>query len=173
VTSDERGPVLVRYEVSADSQRALATLRAVCALLALAGSAAMLLGKLSVTLFLTALLAVLLSVAWLAQARRLRRAARETKRPALVAHRDGLLLEESTRNEWLPWSDLARIEVDEERLDIVVTKRDTTVVRIEPRYQGVDLYELVHTLNQVLASDVRSRAEEPPVSTHSPGVNVD
>ncbi|MDB4991268.1 MAG: hypothetical protein JWN04_6446 [Myxococcaceae bacterium] len=145
----ERGAEVARFEVSSSDQRALAYLRGICAVLALVGALSMLLGKLPVALFMVALLALLLSVAWLAQARRLVRAARDEKRPALVAHTHGLLIEDAARNDWLPWTDVARIEVDEERLDIVVTKRDAQTLRIEPRYEGVDLYELVRTLNRV------------------------
>ncbi|MDB4973212.1 MAG: hypothetical protein JWN48_1553 [Myxococcaceae bacterium] len=148
----ERGEVLARFEVSSSDQRGLAYLRGICALLALVGAGLMLLGKLPVPLFMVALLAVLLSVAWLAQARRLSRAARDPKRPALIAHAGGLALEEAGRNDWLSWSDVVRIEVDEERLDIVITKRDAATLRIEPRYQGVDLYDLVRTLDGIWRS---------------------
>ena len=151
----EHGAIVARFEVSAGDQRALAYLRGICALLALAGAGAMLLGRLSVTLFMVALLAVLLSLAWLAQARRLSLAARAKVRPALTAHTNGLLLEEPNRNEWLAWTDVTRIEVDEERLDVLVTRRDETTLRIEPRYRGVDLYQLVHTLSEAWRSAVK------------------
>ena len=156
-SASERGPVLARFEVSMSDQRALAYLRGICALLALAGAIAMLLGKLPVPLFMVALLAVLLSVAWLAQARRLGRAARDPRRPALTAHAHGLLLEDpgskaASRNEWLLWSDVARIEVDEERLELLLTRHDGSTLRIEPRYQGVDIHELVRTLTQAWGS---------------------
>jgi len=145
----ERGQVVARYEVRAGDQRALAYLRAFCAVLALCGAIAMLLGALPLPLFMVAVLAVLLSVAWLAQSRRLAKAARATSRPSLTAYTHGLWIEEATGNEWLPWSDVMQIEVDEERLDVVITKREGARRRIEPRYGGVDLYELVHTLTQV------------------------
>jgi hypothetical protein len=145
----ERGEVLARYEVSSSDQRALAYLRGICAVLALLGAGVMLLGKLPLPLFLVALLAVLISVAWLAQARRLVRAARVAERPALVAHARGLLLDEAGRNEWLAWADVVQIEVDEERLELVLTRRVGEPLRIEPRYQGVDLYQLVRTLTEV------------------------
>lgn len=166
----ERGPILARFEVSAGDQRALAYLRGICALLALGGAFAMLLGRLSVTLFMVALLAVLLALVWLAQARRLARAARSAIRPALTAHAHGMLVEEPSRNEWLAWADVVQIEVDEERLDIVVTRRDKTTLRIEPRYQGVDLYRLVHTLTQAWQSAPEARV----LAAHSdPGASED
>ena len=148
----EHGPILARFEVSAGDQRALAYLRGICGLLALGGAGAMLLGRLSVTLFMVALLAVLLSLAWLAQARRLSQAARAAVRPALTVHTLGLRLEEPNRNEWLAWTDVTRIEVDEERLDVIVTRRDETTLRLEPRYQGVDLHQLVRTLTEAWQS---------------------
>src|SRR6201999_371514 len=126
-----------------------AYLRGVCAVLAFGGALLMLLGKLPLPVFMIALLGALISVVWLAQSVRFARAARSTERPALTVHSDGLLIEEAGRNEWLSWSDVVRIEVDEERLDVLITKHDGSTRRLEPRYPGVDLYELVRTLTRV------------------------
>ena len=148
----ERGPELARFEASPSDQRALAYLRAVCAVLAGVGAVVVLLGRVSVPVFLIALLGLLISLAWLGQARRLRRAAAHSVPTALVVYRAGFLLMDARRNDWLAFSDVERFEVDEERVDVLVTKRDASTLRIEPQYTGVDIYELVHTLDNARAS---------------------
>jgi hypothetical protein len=147
-----RGPELARFEGSATDQRALAYLRATCAVLASAGSVLVLLGDVPIPVFLIALLGLLISLAWLGQARRSFRAAAASERPRLVVYASGFLSLDVGRNDWVPFSDVERIEVDEERVDILVTKRDAAALRIEPRYTGVDIYELVHTLDKARAS---------------------
>jgi uncharacterized iron-regulated membrane protein len=146
------GPELARFEASPSDQRALAHLRTACAILAALGAITMMLGTMSVPVLMIALLGLLISVAWLAQARRLRRSAAAPEPGSLTVYGAGYALREHDRNDWVAWSDVEKIEVDEERLDIVVTKRDACRVRIEPRYAGVDLYELVHTLDNARAS---------------------
>ena len=63
--NDERGRRLIRYEVSEREQRTLARVRTVSALLAFAGAATMLLGRLPVPVFLLALLGLSVSLLWL------------------------------------------------------------------------------------------------------------
>lgn len=146
------GPELARFEASPSDLRALAHLRTLCALLAGVGALVVLLGKVSVPVFLIALLGLLISLAWLAQARRLRRTAAHGVPAALVVYQSGFLLTDDRRNDWLAFSDVKSFEVDEERVDVLVTKRDASTLRIEPRYTGVDIYELVHTLDNARAS---------------------
>jgi len=158
----EHGPELARFEVSQRDQRALAYVRTGAALLAILGAGVMFLGTMTVPVFLIALLGLLISVAWLRQAGRLRRSAAAPVPGSLTVYRDGYAVREHDRNEFVGWSDVEKIDVDEERLDIVVTKRDASTLRIEPRYAGVDLYELVHTLDNARAS--AQSAEEHAVS---------
>jgi len=148
----DRGPVVARFEESASDLRALSRVRTVAALLALLGACAMLLGKLPLPLFLVAVLAILLSAAWLAQARRVRKRAALPAPAALVVYAEGMLLAESERETFVPFREVARIEVDEERLDIVLTRHDGSLLRVEPRYAGVDIHELVRTLDEARRS---------------------
>jgi hypothetical protein len=157
----EHGHELARFEGSPGDQRALAYLRATCAVLASAGSVAVLLGDVPIPVFLIALLGLLISLAWLGQARRSWRAAAATERPRLVVYATGFSLSDANGNDWVAFSDVNQIEVDEERVDIRVTKRDASTLRIEPRYTGVDIYQLVHTLDKARAS-AQSAAEPGP-----------
>jgi hypothetical protein len=153
---NDRGPLRVRFEVDASEQRTLSRVRGVSALLAFAGAATLLLGELPLPVFLLALLGLAISVAWLRQARKASRAARDTHRDALQVHEQGLFLDESQRTAWVPWREIEDIVVDEERLDVVVIRRGTPPLRIEPRFPGVDIYELMRTLN-----DARQAAGHP------------
>jgi hypothetical protein len=154
-----RGRELARYEASPSDQRALAYLRATCAVLASFGAVAVLLGDVPIPVFLVALLGLLISLAWLGQARRSWRAAAASERPQLVVYETGFSVSDTGRNDWLAFSDVKQFEVDEERVDILVTKRDASTLRVEPRYTGVDIYQLVHTLDKARAS-AQSAAEQ-------------
>jgi len=156
VTDPAHGPLLVRFEVSASEQRALSRVRMTSAVVAFLGACTMLLGKLPVPVFLLALLGLTLSVAWFAQARRMSRAARAAHRDALAVHAAGLHIDEAGRNLWCSWADVSEVSIDEERLDVVLSLRDAPPLRIEPRYPGVDIHELVRTLD-----DARRKAEHP------------
>lgn len=152
----DRGPLRVRFEVDAGEQRTLSRVRGVSALLAFAGAATLLLGELPLPVFLLAVLGLAVSLAWLRQSRKASRAARDAHRDALQVHEGGLFLDESQRTAWVPWREIEDIVVDEERLDVVVIRRGTPPLRIEPRFPGVDIYELMRTLN-----DARQAAEHP------------
>ena len=162
--NEERGRLLIRYEVSEREQRTLARVRTVSALLAFAGAVTMLFGRLPVPVFLLALLGLSVSLLWLRQAQKARRAAGRAHREALQVHQDGLFLDEAERTAWVPWSAVEDIVVDEERLDVVVIRRGTPALRIEPRFPGVELYELVRTLNNARLAATGSTDTEPPNS---------
>ena len=163
--NEERGRLLIRYEVSEREQRALARVRTVSALLAFGGAATMLLGRLPVPVFLLALLGLSVSLLWLRQAQKAKRAVGGTHRDALWVHEAGLLIDEAGRTAWVPWREVEDIVVDEERLDVMVIRRGTSTLRIEPRFPGVELYELVRTLNNArlaaAGSERRTDAEPP------------
>ncbi len=142
----ERGALLVRFQVDPREQRLLARVRAIAALLAAPAALAMLLGELPWPVFLVAVLALLLSLAWLGQARRLWRASKREP-DALFVHAGGIELREAGQSTWLAWAEVERVEVDEERLEVVITRHVAPALRIEPRYPGVDIYELVRTLD--------------------------
>jgi hypothetical protein len=127
--------------------------------LASLGAVAVLFGDVPIPVFLIALLGLLISLAWLGQARRSWRAAANPERPRLVVYEAGFALSEPGRNDWVAFSDVKQLEVDEERVDILVTKQDASTLRVEPRYTGVDIYQLVHTLDQARVAAQRAEVE--------------
>lgn len=148
----ELGPLLQRFEVSRADQRSLAFVRGGAALVCVLCASWLLLSRVSVPVFLIGLLGLLVSLAWLAQARRAARTAATPEAHHLSIHRDGLLVAEQDRLTRLRFADVADIAVDEERLDIAVKLRDGRCVRIEPRYPGVEIHELMRRLREAKAA---------------------
>jgi hypothetical protein len=151
--SSERGPELARFQASAQDQRTLAALRGCTGVLALLGSLALLLGRLPIPAFLVALLGLAMSVAWLRQSRKLWRRARTAKLATLVVHRAGVAVDDT----FIPFDQVTAFEVDEERLDVKVCLASGDTLRIEPQYQGVDIYALVRTLQDALGASQRTK----------------
>jgi len=146
--------VLARFATDPRDQRDLARVRMASALLASVAAIATFFGKLPIPAFLVALLGLVISMVWLRQARRAAASARRSAPEALVVHALGFALDEGERTHWVPWRNVLNVEVDEERLDIVVQQSDADPLRIEPRYPGVEIHELVRTLE-----DARHRAQ--------------
>jgi hypothetical protein len=152
VNDPELGPLLSRLEVSRADQRSLALVRGGAALLCALCASALLLARVSVPVFLTGLLGLVMSLAWLAQARRAARTARAPEAHHLSIHRAGLVVAEQGQLTRLRFADVADIAVDEERLDIAVRMRDGRCIRIEPRYPGVEIHELMRRLREAKAA---------------------
>lgn len=77
------------------------------------------------------------------------RGLRRAKRPGdwfLEARPGGLTLAERGNRLEIPWSDIERIEVDEDRLVVSVHRHTGDPVALTPRYRGVGLHELGEAL---------------------------
>ena len=142
----ELGPLRVRFSVTADDQRSVARVRLVSAGVSGLGSLLLLLADVPIPVFMAAVLGVLMSAVWLGQARQAQRVANNVERYHLTIHRDGFLLNEGDQPGCVLFADVREIALDEERLDIVVTRVSAEPLRIEPRYPGVEIHALVHTL---------------------------
>jgi hypothetical protein len=145
-SAEARGQFLRRFEASASAELSLARLRLVTATVALMASVAVLLSKVPVTIFLVALVGVLISLAWIRQGLQARKRALRPSQFFLELCARGLLIGEGARVQWLPWGEVCDIAVDEERLDIVLKVRVGGPVRVEPRYPGIAIHDLMATL---------------------------
>jgi hypothetical protein len=145
-TAPDLGPLSVRFAVTADDQRSVARVRLVSAGVSGAGAVLLLLADVPIAVFLAALLALLMSLVWFGQGRTAGRLARNVERYHLSIYRDGFLLSEGNQLHCVRFADVREISVDEERLDIVVTRAANEPLRVEPRYPGVEIHALVHTL---------------------------
>jgi hypothetical protein len=154
-TSDEadRGPLLVRFSAERGAEMAHARLRMVSAAVSALASICVLLGKVPVVVFLVALLGLILSLAWFAQARKSARRARDPGATYLALHARGLLWSQPPRAPiWVAWDEVSELEVDEERLDVRVSRKAAPPLHIEPCYPGVEIHELVHRLRNAWLS---------------------
>ena len=147
VDDAERGRVLASFRTDPQHELAYARMRTITAVVGGLAASAMLLGELPLPALLIALLGLAIAVLWLRQARRAARSARRGRVETLTVHEHGFALEHGERTHWVPWSNVEGIEVDEDRLDIAVQQSGSAPLRIEPRYPGVDIHELVRTLN--------------------------
>ena len=144
--SEGRGALQRRFEASSSAELSLARLRLVTALVALMASLAVLLSKVPVPVFLVALVGTLVSVAWIRLGLVARKRATRPSAYFLELYASGLAIGDGPRVQWLPWSEVCDIDVDEERLDIVVCVRGREPVRLEPRYPGIAIHDLMATL---------------------------
>ena len=144
----ELGPLRQRFEVGQADQRSLALVRGGAALLAALGSIALLLADVPLPVFLAALLGLLMSLVWLGQARRALRVSRTADAHYLGVYQDGFVLAEGPRRTSVPFSRVEDLDIDEERLDIVVKLSTGETLRLEPRYPGVAIHDLVRSLQE-------------------------
>lgn len=144
----ELGPLLRRFDVAASDQHSVALVRAGSAILAGLGSLALLLADVPLPVFLAALLGLVMSLVWFRQARRARRLSHDTSAHHLSLHRDGFVVAEGEQHRSVRFDTVRDIAVDEERLDIVVKLQGDEVLRLEPRYAGVAIHDLVRSLQE-------------------------
>jgi hypothetical protein len=144
----ELGPLLQRFDVAASDQHGVALVRAVSALLAGVCSVALLLAKVPLPVFLAALLGLVMSLVWLRQARKALRLSHDTSAHHLSLHRDGFVVAQGAQRRSVRFATVRDIAVDEERLDIVVKLEADEVLRLEPRYAGVAIHDLVRSLHE-------------------------
>ncbi len=162
MTDLDLGPLLRRFEVTRADQRSVALVRGVAAGACGVCAVWVLLSRVPIPIFLAGLLGLLMSFAWLAQARRAARTASAPGAHHLSIHRDGVVVAEQNKLTRVRFADVYDIAVDEEHLEIAVTLNDRRCIRIEPRYPGVEIHDLVRTLQEALQ---QASAAAPPVQS--------
>lgn len=145
---DQLGPLRQRLQVAPTDQRWLALVRGGSAALAALGSLALLCADVPLPVFLAALLGLLMSLLWIGQARRALRVARSAEAHHLSIYRDGFVVAEGQHVTRVPFGHVRELEVDEERLDILVKLSTGESLRLEPRYPGVAIHDLVRSLHE-------------------------
>jgi hypothetical protein len=150
MSESDRGDLIAHHAARADAERSLARVRTATALIVAVASTLVLLGDVPVPVFLAAALGLLMSLIWLAQARRASRRAENASSFHLSVFSKGFLLAEGAHQTWVSWQDVAAVEVDEEHLEVVVSRRQAPPLRLEPRYPGVEIHALMHTLRSAL-----------------------
>ncbi|MFT3922513.1 MAG: hypothetical protein QM778_08265 [Myxococcales bacterium] len=139
--------MLARFEAEREAELSFARLRRTSAIVLAVGSLAVLLGRVPVAVFLVGALGLALSLAWLVQARRSARRARDPGATYLAVHAHGLEWADGFKAPiWVAWNTVSELDVDEEHLDVRVSLKGASPLHIEPRYPGVEIHELVRTL---------------------------
>jgi hypothetical protein len=146
VNERELGPVLEHFEASAAWFKAEAVLRLMASIVALAAALAALLGSLPIGAFLIALTGVLVGFAWFFAARRGLKRSQHASDFTLDVYARAFALREGGTLVIVPFAEITRIDVDEERLDVVIERTSGAPLRIEPRYPGVEIHQLMHRL---------------------------
>lgn len=153
-----------RFEVGRADQRSVALVRSMAALLSGGCALLLLLSDVPIPVFMAALLGVLMSVVWWAQGRKASRIASAPQAHSLAIHEHGFLITDGPKLTCVRFADVARMEVDEERLEIVAVFRPLASpypaadasggsLRIEPRYPGLAIHELVRRLQSAADAD--------------------
>jgi len=97
-------------------------------------------------------LAWLATAFWLVAGSRARRRVREPGRWFLALRQDALELAEGERTTRVAWGEIKNVEVDEDRLVIVVERQSGPPVVIEPRYESVTIHELRNAIAGAVAA---------------------
>lgn len=101
-------------------------------------------------------LGTLFGFVWMAMIAAARRRARSVVALRLLEDRfeyeDGRVVERHA------WSEVERVEVDEERLSVAVTLSDGRIVHVEPHFRGVGVYDLEHAVS---AARTAARPDRP------------
>ena len=128
----------VRYELDVRAEREAALLRGGAAALAvIAGLWLFALPYPVPRLFAAA--GFVFAVLWMVRAARIGHRIRNPAEHYLELDRDALRLREGERLHELPWTEIASVSIDEDRLVLRIARRQGGVVEVEPRYRGVAL----------------------------------
>jgi hypothetical protein len=131
-----------RFELDRSGERAVSLLRLVAAGSTGAGAVWLAASGPGVVGWVVALAGGLAAVGFTAAYRKGRRRAASPERHFLLLDERGLTLAEGHDEHQIEWRDVTAVEVDEERLIVVVSRASEAPLRIEPRYEGVSVYDL-------------------------------
>jgi hypothetical protein len=143
-----------RYELDAGAERSTARLRQAAALVVGGAGSWLALAQGTLAAGAVGALALLAGVAWWGRARGQKRRAAHASATALVLDDNGFELTSSAKPTIrVLWGEVEAIQVDEERLGVVVQRRNAPTVTVEPVYRGLSLYDL-----EVILAEHRRRA---------------
>jgi hypothetical protein len=74
--------------------------------------------------------------------------AREAQRNFVALRGDSLEIQDGSKEVRVAWRDVISATVDEERLVVVVRRRDADPVHVEPRFAGVSVYDLARAIDE-------------------------
>lgn len=135
-------PAPRRFELDVHAERSTGLLRLGGAALVGACAVWIALSDPSALGWVAALVAALASVGWVVSWRRGRKRARRAGEWYLELGPEALVLAEGGDRLQVPWSEVERVLVDEDRLVVRLERAGQAPLDIQPRYRGVGLEEL-------------------------------
>lgn len=146
--------MLTRFTLDVASERATARLRLLGAVAVVGGCGWIAVTRPGVVVGIVAAFGLLVAAFWVVSWRRSEKRLRDAPRWYLELGADELVLSEGERVVHVPWPSVRGVEIDEERLVVVVTRTGADPVVIEPRYPGVAIEALAAAVRAHLGSEV-------------------
>jgi hypothetical protein len=104
--------------------------------------------------------AVVFAVRWIAAAIGvLRTKADPARQDFLELTHEAITVREHGRELTLPWAEIVRVAIDQDRLTLALLRRTGEIVHIEPRYSGVALEDLCNAASALHSSAQTSGAD--------------
>jgi hypothetical protein len=150
----------IRFELDGRAERGATVLRVCAALVTMLAGAWLLLLPYSVPRFF-AVAGLGFSALWLIRAQRARRKAKlpseAEPQDYLELRPDALCMRQSGAEQVIPWGEVVSVAIDEDRLLVVVERKNASAIMLEPQYRGIALRPLAEAMHDAL---VRSRISE-------------
>jgi hypothetical protein len=105
---------------------------------------------------LMGLLGILSALVWAAMIAKARRRAREGVSLRLTP--EGLVYDDGGRRTEIGWPDVCSVEVDEERLVVRVERADGEAEQLEPMFHGVGVYDLADAVRSAWHAALPARS---------------
>jgi hypothetical protein len=141
VSRSSEAPLYRTLQLDRRNERAVAWLRLIAGIVVLGCAAWIISTSPDWKALLLAILGLLGGAFWVTSFVRARARLRKATQHSLAIEADGLTLTEGDRVTHLSWTEVRTIEVDEDRLAVRIEK-ESGALELEPRYEGVGLYEL-------------------------------
>jgi hypothetical protein len=150
----------IRFELDDRAERGATALRVGAALVTMLAGAWLLLLPYSVPRVF-AVAGLCFAALWLVRAARARRMAKlpagAGPRDYLELRPDALCMRNHGTEQVIPWGEVVSVAIDEDRLMVVVERKNASAIMLEPQYRGTALHPLAEAVHDAL---VRSRITE-------------
>jgi hypothetical protein len=149
----------IRFELDDRAEQGATALRVGAALVTMLAGAWLLLLPYSVPRFF-AVAGLGFAALWLVRAARARRKAKlpaAGPRDYLELRPEALRLCQGGTEQVIPWGEVVSVAIDEDRLLVVVERKNASAIMLEPQYRGTALQPLAEAVHDAL---VRSRITE-------------
>ena len=143
-----------RFTLDVAAERSTSQLRLVGAVAILGATGWIVVTHPGPIVWLVVVFAWLVALFWVVSWRRAQKRAAAAPLWYLELGTDELVLAEGERVVRLPWRDVRSVEVDDERLVVVVTQAAEPPLVIEPRYPGVSIEALAAAVRAHVGADV-------------------